>query len=517
MKRRTFVKNVSLASAGLPFVFNNFQIEAIAKELFPVPKAFEDRVLILIRLNGGNDGLNTIVPIDQYDNLFIQRSNIILPENQLISIANNNGMHPVMTGMANLFNNGQLSIVQNVGYPDQNRSHFRSMDIWTTGMMNPEITTGWLGRHFTVDHPDYPTGYPNLDFPDPFAISMGYEVSATCQGLISNFSHTVVDPFTASTLPNSSVTNDGSYYGNHMEFLAGVINQTNQYGTQISNAANAGNTMSSLYPASGGNPLADQLRQVAQMISGGLQTKIYILNVNGFDTHDNQTVETDTTLGAHADLMKQVSDAIYAFQDDLVLLGLEKRVLGMTFSEFGRQIASNASVGTDHGDAAPLFLFGDCINQQIYGPNPIIPDTVVNQAGLPMQIDFRDVYASVLLQWFGVEETTVNSLFEHSVTYHNIVGGCELDLDQATKSMNQTKVYPNPAGNLTTLKIDGNGEVTKIHLIDTKGSHVKDIFEGKLNVVTHHIPIDLSNLNPGIYRIVIQNESFSQSIQLFKE
>lgn len=514
MKRRSFVKNVSLASVGVPFVFNNMQFEAIRKKLFTVPKAFEDRVLVIIRLNGGNDGLNTVVPIDQYANLTIQRSNIILPETSLLPIGGNNGLHPVMTGMAEMYNNGNLSIIQNVGYPDQNRSHFRSMDIWTTGSLEPTETKGWLGRNFSVDHPDYPDGYPNIDYPDPFAISMGYEVSATCQGLLANFSHTVVNPFDATNLPNSAVTNDGTYYGDHMEYLSGIITQTNQYGSQVSNAANAGNSMSTLYDPN--NPLAEQLRNVALLISGGLQTKVYILNVNGYDTHDNQVLETDTTQGTHANLMKQVSDAVYAFQDDMIQLGLEKRVMGMTFSEFGRQIASNASVGTDHGDAAPLFLFGDCLNQSIYGPNPVIPSMSVNQAGLPMQIDFRDVYASILRFWFGVDETTVNGLFEHTVTYHNLIGGCNLSVEEQNKIEHTSYIYPNPAETKTTLKIDGDGGMVWIEVVDLKGARVKFVYEGKLAKVTHHIPIDLHGIDKGTYRIIIRKEGKSESIQLLK-
>lgn len=516
MKRRNFVKNVSMASIGVPFVFKNMQFEAVSKKLFDVPKSMEDRVLVIIRLNGGNDGLNTIVPIDQYSNLLTQRSNIILPENDLIPIVGDNGMHPVMTGMANMLNDGNLSIIQNVGYPEQNRSHFRSMDIWSSGMMDPNETTGWLGRHFTVDHPDFPDGYPNNDYQDPFAISMGYEVSSTCQGLMANFSHTVVDPFDAANLPNSSAANDGTYYGEHMEYLTGIIAQTNQYGDQINDAANAGNTLSSLYDSN--NPLAEQLKNVALMISGGLETKVYILNVNGFDTHDNQVLGSDTTLGTHANLMKQVSDAIYAFQDDLKLLGLEKRVAGMTFSEFGRQIASNASEGTDHGDAAPLFLFGDCLETSLYGPNPTIPAQVSNQAGLPMMIDFRDVYASLLRYWFGVEDATVQSMFEHSVTYHNIIGGCNLSTDEQnsmTESLSSI-VYPNPCGDKATLKVNGEGGNVKIEIYDMQGRMMKSVFEGKLTLATHHIPMELDGLENGTYSVKIQQPNGIESVQLIK-
>jgi len=516
MKRRSFVKNVSLASFGVPFVFRNTQYDAIAKKLFNVPKANEDRVLVLIRLNGGNDGLNTVVPLDGYDNLMIQRPNVILPETDLIPIVGDNGFHPVMTGMASMINEGKLSVIQNVGYPEQNRSHFRSMDIWTTGMMDPNVTTGWLGRNFEVDHPVYPDGYPNATFDDPFAISMGYELSATCQGTSANFSHSVVDPTDSTSLPNTGGTNDGTYYGDHMEYLEGIIAQSNQYGQEISNSASQGNNLSTLYDPN--NPLAMQLKDVALMISGGLKTKVYILNVNGFDTHDNQVVDGVTTTGTHADLMKQVSDAVHAFQDDIDQLGLSDRVAGMSFSEFGRQIASNASEGTDHGDAAPLFLFGNCLNTTLYGDNPVIPDTVINQAGLPMQIDFRDVYASVLKDWFGIDETTVQGLFEHTVTFHNIIGACNLSTDEQSLSstIGISMVYPNPCSSKGTVKVDGQGEDVKIVVYNSLGERAFVIFEGKLSKATHHIPFEMDGYAKGSYIVKILHDDRNESISLIK-
>jgi len=514
MKRRSFVKNVSFASFGVPFMYNNLHFEAITKDLFFVPKAMEDHVLVIIRLNGGNDGLNTIIPVDQYDNLMVQRSNIILPENDLIPIDLNNAMHPVMAGMANVYNNGQLSIIQNVGYPEQNRSHFRSMDIWTNGSTEIQETTGWLGRHFTYDHPDFPDGYPNSSYQDPFAISMGFEPSATCQGLVANFSHSVINPFQASNIPNNSAPNDGTYYGAHMEYLTGIIAQTNQYGQQITAAANAGSTLSTLYDPD--NALANQLRYVAQMISGGLKTKVYILNINGFDTHDNQVLAGDTTAGVHANLMKEVSDAIEAFQDDLNLLGLKERVLGMTFSEFGRQIASNGSIGTDHGDAAPLFLFGECIANAIYGDNPEVPDTLVPQAGIPMEIDFRDVYASILRFWFGVDETRIQDMFDHTVTYHNILAGCNLSHEEVNLPKNTSLVYPNPCVDHATLKITAETGTYKITLVDLSGRELVQVFEGNLSNATHHIPFELHGLAVGTYRVVIQSPKAMESIQVLK-
>lgn len=312
MKRRNFVRNISLGAIAAPFALKGINYQAIQKKLFSISKNAEDRVLILIRLSGGNDGLNTIIPMNSYDNLQIHRPNVILPQASILSATSSLGMHPSLSGMHQMFQNGKLSIIQNVGYPEQNRSHFRSMDIWSMGSLDPNETRGWLGRHLDQIYPGYPDGYPNDMHPDPFAIAMGYEVSSTCQGVLSNYSQAVADPFTNFNLYNSFETSDGTYFGSHMQYLSTLIDQTNQYIDQISTAANAGSTLSTLYDEN--NPLAVQLRQVAQMISGGLKTNVYILDVTGFDTHNAQVDSSDVTQGLHAELLKKLSDAVAAFR-----------------------------------------------------------------------------------------------------------------------------------------------------------------------------------------------------------
>lgn len=514
MKRRSFVKNISFASVSVPFMFNGLKFEAVSKKLFEHSRAAEDRVLVLIRLNGGNDGLNTLIPLDQYENLVIQRQNVLVPQNATIPITATNAFHPAMTGMATMFNNQNLSIIQNVGYPEQNRSHFRSMDIWSYGSKDPATTTGWLGRNFDSKYPGFPSAYPNTDNPDPFAISMGYEVSATCQGLLGNFSHTVSDPFQASNIGNNSAPNDGTYYGSHMEYLSTIIAQTNAYGQQVNDAANNGNTLSTLYDDT--NPLAVHLRFVAQMISGGLKTKVFIVNINGFDTHSKQVDQNDITLGEHSDLLKTLSDAIYAFQDDLKLLQIDKRVAGMTFSEFGRQVASNASFGTDHGDAAPLFLFGSCLSDTIIGPNPIISDTIVEQAGIPMQIDFRDVYASVLRDWFGVDEADVQTLFEQAVTFYPLLRSCNLGLDELSKLNLSSLIYPNPCVNEANLSFISKDENVKISVYDLNGKEVLSIVDKKFEPNKHNLKFDTTHFPIGTYQLYIQKKSGNETLKFVK-
>ena len=514
MKRRDFVRNMALVSAGTPVLLNDMKFQSIGKKLFDVSKSAEDRVLVIIRLNGGNDGLNSVIPRDQYANLTIQRSNILIPETQVLPLTNEVGLHPVMTGMQTMYNTGKLGIIQNVGYPEQNRSHFRSMDIWTSGLIDSPATTGWLGRELDYENPNYPNGYPNQNDPDPFAISMGYETSATCQGLMANFSHAVNNPFDVYNLATSGTINDGTYYGDHMEYLSTLITQANAYGAQINAAATAGNTLSTMYDPL--NPLATQLQYVAQMISGGLKSKIYILNINGFDTHDAQVSPSDTTVGDHADLMKQLSDAVAAFQDDLMLLGIEERVAGMTFSEFGRQIASNASFGTDHGDAAPLFLFGTCLDANIMGPNPVVPDTVVNQAGIPMQIDFRDVYASILKDWFGVAGSQVQSLFEHSVTFYNLLGACNVGIEEEELAKDKMLIYPNPAINNAKVRFTAESEWVKIDVYDLNHRHILSVHDGNLSQGSHDVPMELTHLAAGEYIVQIKKSSGTIHSKLLK-
>lgn len=505
MKRRSFVQSVALSSIGAPLLLKDFKFGAITKQLFKTSRDAEDRVLVLLRLNGGNDGLNTIFPLDQYDNLVIQRSNILIPENQLITIAPTIAMHPTMTGMANMFNDGKLSIVQNVGYPEQNRSHFRSMDIWSNGLMAQDASTGWLGRHLDQNYPNYPDDYPNAAFPDPFAISMGYEVSATCQGLMANFSHTVADPFDTFNLQESSQLNDGTYYGSHMEYLATIIAQANDYGAAVNTAANNGNTLSSLYDDN--NPVAVQLRYVAQMISGGLKTKIYIVNLNGFDTHDAQVNENAPELGTHTDLLQKISGAIAAFQDDMQLLGLENRVAGMTFSEFGRQVASNASNGTDHGDAAPLFLFGGCISSPVIGPNPVISDQVVDQAGIPMQIDFRDVYASVLKDWFEADPADIQAMFEHTVNFIPVLDACNLGIDENKLSGADVIVFPNPLSDAATIRMSSRNESVTIRVMDMNNRLVQEVCSKTFAEGEHDVPFNLGDAPSGEYLVTVSKPS----------
>lgn len=497
MKRRTFLKASSFVS--LPLLVNGLPVSALGNYYYN--QEGNDNILVLIQLNGGNDGLNTIIPIDQYKVLTESRSNVLIPENRLIKIKDNLGFHPSMTAMKDLYDQGKMSVLQNVSYPDQNRSHFRSTDIWTSGSPSDEFwTTGWLGRYFEQDHDKFPTGYPNNEYPDPIALAIGSNVSETCQGTIANFSMAISDPNSLGSLSGAGFDETPeNYYGEELKFLRTSFDQANEYGQAIKKAADKGANMSALYNAN--DSLMQQLKTIALLISGGIQTKVFIANLGGFDTHANQVNTGDTITGDHATLLSRLSTSIRAFQDDLRLQGLEKKVLTMTFSEFGRRIRSNASLGTDHGSAAPMMFFGSCINSGIIGTNPQLPLEPGPQDGVAMEFDFRNVYGSILIDWLGMNESQAQDLLPEGFTKLPIVQSCnttptneilnDLYLDVA--------LYPNPTDAELNIKLTPKSDKLRIGIYDALGYEVYSQEERTSIGFEQNFKIDFRNYPSGNY------------------
>ncbi|MEO6039277.1 MAG: DUF1501 domain-containing protein, partial [Saprospiraceae bacterium] len=411
MKRRNFLQYSGVAAAWAGLQVNGFSLNPVPQLPFLQALAAggnaNNRVLVLIQLTGGNDGLNTFIPLDQYSSLSNARSNVLIPENAVLKLNGTvaNGLHPSMTDLQHLYNDNLVSIVQNVGYPNQDYSHFRSTDIWMSASDSDQLLeTGWAGRYLQSQDPAFPDGYPNADHPDPLAIQIGSVVSLALMGNTVPMGMAIADPSAYYQFINDLVEPaPNTPYGHELEFIRLVAQQAQVYYQSVKGAADVGQNLSTLYPALGENSLADQLRIVAQLISGGLRTPIYVVSLDGFDTHSEQVMDAASpTQGNHAELLGLVSQAIGAFQDDLQKLGVDERVAGMTFSEFGRTIASNASLGTDHGAAAPLFVFGKNVIPGIIGNNPQIPNNPFESSDVPMQQDFRSVYASALQDWFGI-------------------------------------------------------------------------------------------------------------------
>ncbi|GAB4049275.1 DUF1501 domain-containing protein [Spirosoma litoris] len=373
-----------------------------------------DRVLVLIQLVGGNDGLNTVIPVDQYGAYQAARPNIALPQNKILKLngADTVALHPALTEIQQLFNEGKAGIVQAVSYPKPNFSHFRATDIWMTGSDSDKIlNTGWAGRYLNDTFPGFPEKYPTESMPDPLAIQIGSVVASAFQGPAFPMGLAISNPSSFYDLvEDKTETTPNTRWGNQLAYLEKVSQKTDQYAGVIKKAAQSITKQSDKYPAPGKNPLADQLKIVARLIGGGLRTKVYLVSLSGFDTHAKQVEADDTTTGAQAQLLRRVSEAVGAFMDDLKGLNATDRVMGMTFSEFGRRIKSNASGGTDHGAAAPVFYFGNTVKGGVIGTNPQLPTNVTVNDNVAMQHDFRSVYATVLQQWLNLPSNDIQTV-----------------------------------------------------------------------------------------------------------
>lgn len=492
MKRRSFLKKMGLVS--IPLALGGFPLSALAGT--KGNKSFQnDKILVLVQLQGGNDGLATIYHDPQYANLQSVRSNIIVPENSILSFHNNYGFHPSMQGFKDIWDTEALGIVQNVGYPDQNRSHFRSTDIWHSASdADVEERTGWIGRWYDEQgYTDYPSGYPNNSYPHPFALVMGKVVTETCEGVNANYSLPLIDPFSPGTaFASSTGTLPANCYGDKLSFVNDVVEQTNSFAQVISNAANAGNNLSTKWDNLE-TELAEKLKHVARLISGGLETKVYVVQIGGFDTHDNQVVSGSPETGIHSELLKELADAMCAFQDDVQLLGVNNRVLGMTYSEFGRRILSNGSLGTDHGTAAPLFLFGSCVENQIMGDHPEIDISVNPEEGVPMQYDFRDIYGTVLHQWLGMDVSSVEDVIPAGFqTLPLFKSGCiesSTNINTVGNDL-EIRIYPNPAQHYVTVDWEG---------VNTPTLFVSNVKGEMLVVPQEENRLNVSHLPTGVY------------------
>ena len=516
MKRRNFLH--AAGAASVPFFVNGTPLQAMASSpLFNLINQDNDKVLVLIQLLGGNDGLNTIIPLDQYTGLAQVRENIMIPEQFAIPIADNVGVHPGLSVLRTFMQQDKAGVVRAVGYPNQNRSHFRSMDIWRSGSSAEDSwSTGWLGRYLDTVVDNYPEGYPNQEHPHPFAITMGGNVSETCQGVLANYSHVVYDPFNLNPLLEGEGSGiPDTPYGDELEFLRQSIAQANAYGEVITEAAEMG-TNTVAYPEN--SRLSRQLQNVALLLSGGLQTKIFIVSLGGFDTHANQVLEGETLGGEHAQLMKTISQAMISFQYDLVNLGLEERVLSMTFSEFGRRIRSNASFGTDHGTAGPIMWFGPCVNPQVLGENPEINDGINNSEGIPMQYDFRDVYGSILVDWFELEEEQVRSLLYQDFTHLPILQPCDsvTGTDEWEELEMEVETFPNPCREGFTLSFQSPRAHLRITLFDSLGAVVRQLADKTLPQGRHRLQVDMSRLPAGAYFVRLQMGQKVQTKRVLK-
>ncbi|MBK8954752.1 MAG: DUF1501 domain-containing protein [Saprospiraceae bacterium] len=520
MKRRKFIQSAA-TGVVIPTVINGIPVNAYTNSQWMSellnPQVDTDHVLVLIYLGGGNDGLNTTIPLDQYDNYVKARPTIYLNSQNVLKLNGNPnlGLHPSMTGFQTLFNEGKMSIVQSVGYPNPDFSHFRSTDIWATGSNTDEyLDTGWLGRYLNTEFPGFPLGYPNAQNPDPLAVQVGGNLPLMFQGPNAQMAMNVSNPDIFGLWPtgiNDPAPNNN--YGKELSFIRTISRQSEKYAENLLSAYFKGNNLAT-YPS--GNYLADALKVIARVIKGGMKTRLFLVSLNGFDTHSEQVDAANRNNGVHANLLKLLSDASLAFQRDLEAMKLDERVLGMTFSEFGRRIkdnqsGTNGSGGTDHGAAAPLFIFGKNVIPGVFGNNPFIPAKVNENDNVPMQYDFRSVYSSVLQDWFCVKDPALSEIMIRNYQALPVIkkSNCITSVDDfnAEQEFLELTLTGNPLSSRSSIQVSCSDGPTLIQLIEPMGTVIKTIFKGKLNAGIHSFDIENENYRPGNYYVRVQQRS----------
>lgn len=363
-------------------------------------KAAKETVLVVCQLSGGNDGLNTVVPYatKAYYDL---RPTLAIAEKDVLKINDQLGFHPSMAGLAALYQKKQVAIVQGIGYPKPNRSHFKSMEIWQSASPDTSMRNGWIGRHFDEQmsaSPQNPVVALGLSTEKPRALNAD-RASIPCFASLADIQSMVGDPDMERML--RQIQGPEAATGSAER----VIQQANQ--SALDAMATLRDRLKGFDPKQtyGADPFGQGFKQIAQLIATSPATRVIYFSAGGFDTHARQADQ-------HGKLMKGFSDAIAAFQAELDALGKSKNVVTLVFSEFGRRSYENASQGTDHGAAAPLFLIGGGIKGGLYGPMPNLTD--LDDGDIKYAIDFRQVYATTLDQWLGGDSQKVLAAkFEH--------------------------------------------------------------------------------------------------------
>ncbi|MFV8464711.1 DUF1501 domain-containing protein [Flavobacterium sp. LB1P62] len=342
-----------------------------------------EQCIVFVQLNGGNDGLNTFIPFE--DALYYDlRPKISISKTEVLSSSKGMAFHPALKGFASIQQSGDLSVIQNVGYPNPVRSHFRSQEIWQTAPANQEyLNEGWLGRYLDLQCKEHqPTAGINIDSIDNLALK-GEEPNSI----------TVKDPnrfITKNRLENDSQLSDNP----QLDFVRKIANSVIEGSDDIQKALSKSAVSDVVYPKSG---LAKNLEWISKLIKGNLNSKVYYTSLGGFDTHDNQ-------LAIHKNKLTDLNDAVFSFYQDLKKSQQLQNVTIVVFSEFGRRVKDNGK-GTDHGTAAPMFIIGGNNRGKIIGRNPNLSD--LDNGDLKHDIDFRSVYASLLKNKFDFDSSQI--------------------------------------------------------------------------------------------------------------
>jgi uncharacterized protein (DUF1501 family) len=426
------------------------------------------------------------------DAYYQRRPTIGIPASSVLTLDGTMGLHPSLTGLYQLYQSGKLAIVQGLGYPNPNRSHFRATDIWMTGTSAEVVEgTGWMGRDLLYRNPEY----PGVLTPAPLALQVGGSPALALRSSAGDMGVTITDPNEFYQLITGTVglVDDPppkTPAGRELRYLRTIAQEAIQYATVIKTAADRASNLAP-YPDT---ELAAQLAIVARLIAGGLGCPIYMVSQGGYDTHSSQ-------LSRQTTLFTELGGAITAFQQDLDLLGVAQNVAGMTFTEFGRRTTENGSAGTDHGSSSAQFVFGSRVAGGLHGPPPDF--TALDPVGdFLFTTDYRRLYATMLGSWFGGSDAQISSVLFGTFP--------QLPLFQLPKRADGSapvpavlalhQNHPNPFNPSTTITVDLPVEAPLlIEIVDAGGRRVRELARGTRSAGTHRFTFDATGLASGAY------------------
>ena len=510
--RRSFIQALGLAGAGGIMIGHAAVTSSKASPLSVALAANEnDNILVIVRLKGGNDGLNTIVPIYDYATYTNLRPTIRHKQSDLLNLNSDFAIPNYMSALESVWGDGKMKVIHGVGYPDQTLSHFRSAEIWASADSVNDEDTGWWGRYYEDLFPDYLINPPAV----PPAVQIGSIGDLIFDGSDNNYAFSVANTEQLENVAQTGAQHDilnlpDCVYGNKLLHLRATTNTTFRYSGVINNAYMSSNNASSYSDGE----LAKQLAIVARLIKGGLGTKVYMVTLDGFDTHANQELQ-------QRKLLEDFSNSIKDFYADLKATGMDDEVLTMTISEFGRRPYENGSWGTDHGAASPVMLFGPALNGSGFiGEHPNLTNWDADDNLIPTS-DFRDIYSSVLTEWFCLEPSLVNNILlnQNNAPIDFGISCGILSTPQFNIKDGFSHIpYNKDNRNYIDIQIEHTANVD-VRLYDILGREVgvlesKMMFPGKYTIdVQQNIKSRLAS-GHYIYRISTGGQFYSKSIQI---
>ncbi len=506
--RRSFLQALGLVGTG-SLVAGKLPIYASSPT--PLSAALSmsenDRVLVIVRLKGGNDGLNTVIPKYDYSTYANLRPTIKITDANSFALSNEFRMPNYMNALQPIWNDGKMKVIHGVGYPNQNLSHFSSADLWSSAADNGNpLQTGIFGRFYEDIYPDYILNPPTV----PPAIQIGSLSNLLFNGEETGYAFSVANPDQLTQIAQNGTAYDmqnlpSCDYGAQLGFMRGVTNSTYNYASVI-NGAYTSTSNSVTYQD---NDISKQFAIVARLIKGFLGTKVYMVTLDGFDTHAGQPAK-------HEVLMTQLTQAIANFYTDLAAGGVEQDVLTMTISEFGRRAYENASSGTDHGAASTMLLFGEGLNGNGFVGNHPDLSNLDDNGNLPFTTDYRDVYASILENWLCIDSDIVDQTLLNTYNRANLGISCNTSNIQDTITENYFKHRPIYKENSVFVEyILTKPMEIKIELFDVLGKRIVTIQHQRQLSGTYQINLNKDSNNyvgHYFYRIIANGKAHSKSV-----